>query len=179
MTIPDLGSSLPDVAIRSALIYGLLIFGLRMGGKRNIGQLTIPDLAVLLLISNAVQNAMVGSNQTVAGGVVGGAAILASSRLIQVLARRFPLVRRLLRGDPKVLIAKGELNRKVLEREEITAAELAAALRSRGITDRRKVRLAVLEVDGSISLIEWDQQARETESRPKRAGRVKPPEEGP
>jgi uncharacterized membrane protein YcaP (DUF421 family) len=86
-----------------------------------------------------------------------------------------------MRGDPQILIAKGRLNNKVLEREEITAAELAAALRSRGITDRRKVRLAVLEVDGSISLIEWDQQQspQNEHGRPKRAGRVKPPEEGP
>jgi uncharacterized membrane protein YcaP (DUF421 family) len=176
--IPDIGSGLPEVALRSALIYLLLIFGLRLGGKRDVGQLSIPDLAVLLVISNAVQNAMVGSNDTLAGGIVAGGAILAVSRVLHDFARRSPFIRRALRGDPKILIAKGRLNEKVLENEEITAAELAAALRSRGISDRRKVRLAVLEVDGSISLIEWDEKAREETRRRKRAGRVKPPEEG-
>ena len=178
MQIPDLGSSLPEVALRSGLIYLLLIFGLRLGGKRDVGQLSIPDLAVLLLVSNAVQNAMVGSNDSLAGGAIAGGAILASSRVLHDLARRFPWIRRALRGDPKILIRKGELNRPALESEEITASEVAAALRSRGISDHRKVRLAVLEVDGSISIIEWDQKPEARSDRRKRAARVKAPEEG-
>jgi uncharacterized membrane protein YcaP (DUF421 family) len=176
VSIPDFGSSLPEVAVRAALIYLLLIFGLRLGGKRDVGQLSIPDLAVLLVISNAVQNAMVGENTTFAGGIAAAASILVSSRIIHILARRYPLVRRALRGDPRILMSRGQLNRAALAREQITASELAAAFRARGILDRRKIRLAVLEVDGSISIIENDEQLLSAE-KGKRAGRVRPPED--
>ena len=70
MEIPDLGSSLVDVAIRTAIIYVVLIAGLRIAGKREVGQLSIFDLIVLLVIADAVQNAMVGENTTLAGGIV-------------------------------------------------------------------------------------------------------------
>ena len=70
MEIPDLGSSLLDVAIRTGVIYVVLITGLRIAGKREVGQLSIFDLIVLLVIADAVQNAMVGENATLAGGIV-------------------------------------------------------------------------------------------------------------
>ena len=171
MTLPDFGSDLPEVAIRSALIYLALILGLRLGGKRDVGQLSIPDLAVLLIVSNAVQNAMVGSNQTFAGGIVAGAAILLASRLVHVLARRFGRVRHALRGEPQILFAHGSMNAALMAEEQITASDLAAAFRSHGIFDHRKVRLAVLEVDGSISVIEHDQEAQGSQ-RGRRAGRL-------
>ncbi|MFI5199520.1 MAG: DUF421 domain-containing protein [Candidatus Limnocylindrales bacterium] len=171
MTLPDFGSDLPAVAIRSALIYLALIAGLRLGGKRDVGQLSIPDLAVLLILSNAVQNAMVGSNQTFAGGIVAGAAILLASRLVHVLTRRFGRVRHALRGEPRILFAHGSTNEAVMADEQITASDLAAAFRSHGILDHRRVRLAVLEVDGSISVIEHDQEGQGSR-RGRRAGRL-------
>jgi uncharacterized membrane protein YcaP (DUF421 family) len=169
--LPDLGSSLPEIAIRSALIYVLLIVGLRVAGKRDVGQLSIPDLVVLLVISNAVQNAMVGQDQSFLGGVVAAGTILAVSRLSQISAARSPRVRAVLRGHPRVLYAQGRMKTDVMAEEEITADELAAAFRAHGILHRDKVRLAVLEIDGSISVIQRDEQPS-TERRGRRAGRL-------
>jgi uncharacterized membrane protein YcaP (DUF421 family) len=171
MTIPDFGSDLVAVALRSVLIYGFLIVGLRIGGKRDVGQLSVPDLAVLLVISNAVQNAMVGQNQSFAGGIVAGSAILAASKATQLLARRSTRLRDTLRGRRRVLYARGTPNTRVMAEERITMEELSAAFRAHGVFHHRLVRLAVLEVDGTISVIEHDEQP--TGSRKgRRAGRL-------
>jgi uncharacterized membrane protein YcaP (DUF421 family) len=159
MSVPDFGSGLVDVAVRSALIYALLIIGLRLAGRRDVGQLSIPDLVVLLVISNVVQNAMVGQNQTFAGGIAAAGAILVVSRLSQLVAGRSSRARRVLRGEPRILYAKGRMLVETMAAEEITADELAAAFRAHGILSRDRVRLAVLEVDGSISVIEEDENA--------------------
>src|SRR5438874_6674960 len=105
--LPDLGASVPEIAIRSAIIYLLVVFGLRLGGRREVGQLSVPDLVVLLIISNGVQNAMVGGNQTVLGGIASGATIIGLNHLIQRLARRKPQLRRVMRGQPRLLYANG------------------------------------------------------------------------
>jgi uncharacterized membrane protein YcaP (DUF421 family) len=175
MNIPDFGSGLVEVAIRSALIYVLLIVGLRIAGRRDVGQLSIPDLVVLLVISNGVQNAMVGQNQTFAGGLAAAGAILVVSRASQLVAGRSSRARRILRGEPRILYAKGRMMAEIMAAEEITADELAAAFRAHGILNRDRVRLAVLEIDGSISVIEDDQEA--TGSRKgRRAGKLPRPE---
>jgi uncharacterized membrane protein YcaP (DUF421 family) len=171
VTIPDFGSGLAEVAIRSALVYALLIVGLRLAGRRDVGQLSIPDLVVLLVISNGVQNAMVGENQTFAGGIAAGGAILVVSRLSQLIAGRSARARRVLRGEPRILYAKGRMVAETMTAEEITADELAAAFRSHGIVHRDRVRLAVLEIDGSISVIQHDEEATGTR-RGRRAGRL-------
>jgi uncharacterized membrane protein YcaP (DUF421 family) len=171
VTFPDFGSSLLDVAVRSALVYAFLIVGLRVGGKRDVGQLSVPDLAVLLVISNAVQSAMVGENQTFAGGIAAGAAILAASQLTQLIARRNRRLRDALRGRRRILYAHGQPIAKVMAEEKVTVDELAAAFRAHGITDRRRVRLAVLEVDGTVSVIEHEEKASGSQ-RGQRAGRL-------
>jgi uncharacterized membrane protein YcaP (DUF421 family) len=171
MTIPDFGSDLIDVAIRSALIYAFLIVGLRIGGKRDVGQLSVPDLAVLLVISNAVQNAMVGQNQTFLGGVIAGATILAACRATQLIGRRSTLLSHALRGRRRILYANGRPVAETMREEKITVDELAAAFRAHGISDHRKVRLAVLEIDGSVSVIEHDQHATSAR-KGRRAGRL-------
>lgn len=177
MSLPDFGSSLVEVAIRSVLIYVLLIVGLRLAGRRDVGQLSIPDLVVLLVISNGVQNAMVGQNQTFAGGIAAAGAILLVSRISQLVAGRSSRVRRALRGEPRILYAKGQMITETMADEEITADELAAAFRSHGVMHRDRVRLAVLEIDGSISVIEADEEV--TGSRQgRRAGKLPRPDAG-
>jgi uncharacterized membrane protein YcaP (DUF421 family) len=174
VNVPDFGSGLVDVAVRSALIYILLIVGLRLAGRRDVGQLSIPDLVVLLVISNGVQNAMVGQNQTFAGGIAAAGAILTVSRVSQLIAGRSTRARRILRGEPRILYAKGRMIAKAMAAEEITADELAAAFRSHGIVHRDRVRLAILEIDGSISVIQNDDTT--TGSRKgRRAGRLPRP----
>jgi len=88
MDIPDLGSDLVSVAIRSAIVYVFLVLALRVGGKREVGQMSTPDLVVLLVVANGVQNAMVGQNTTLIGGVVACITILALAKGQQVLTFR-------------------------------------------------------------------------------------------
>ena len=153
MEIPDLGSSLLDVAIRTGVIYVVLITGLRIAGKREVGQLSIFDLIVLLVIADAVQNAMVGENATLAGGIVAAVTLLTLDKLLNVVTERVPRVRKLLEGESQVLIRDGVVLEDALRKEGIDDDDLAAGLRRQGVLDPWEVRLAVLETDGSISVV--------------------------
>jgi uncharacterized membrane protein YcaP (DUF421 family) len=153
MDIPDFGSSLVDVAIRTAVIYVVLITGLRLAGKREVGQLSIFDLIVLLVIADAVQNAMVGENATLAGGIVAAITLLTLDKLLNVVTGRVPRVRKLLEGEPQELIRDGVVLEDALRKEGIDDDDLAAGLRRQGVLDPSEVRLAVLETDGSISVV--------------------------
>ncbi len=153
MEIPDFGSSLLDVAIRTAIIYVVLIGGLRLAGKREIGQLSIFDLIVLLVIADAVQNSMVGENTTLAGGIVAVVTLLTMDKLLDLLTTRVPRIGKVLEGEPQELIRDGVVQAEALEKEGIDDEDLAAALRAHGVIEASEVRLAVLETDGTISVV--------------------------
>jgi uncharacterized membrane protein YcaP (DUF421 family) len=151
--IPDFGSSLIDVAARTAIIYVVLVAGLRLAGKREVGQLSIFDLIVLLVVADAVQNSMVGENTTLLGGIVAAATLLSLDKILDVVTDRVPRIRKLLQGEPQELIRDGEILDEALRKEGIDRDELGAALRSHGVLDAADVRLAVLETNGSISVV--------------------------
>jgi uncharacterized membrane protein YcaP (DUF421 family) len=151
--IPDLGSSLVDVAIRTAIIYVVLIGGLRIAGKREVGQLSIFDLIVLLVIADAVQNSMVGENTSLAGGIVAAVTLLSLDKLLGIVSQRYPRVRLLLEGEPRELIRDGVVDEAALRKEGIDDDDLARALRVHGLLDPSDVALAVLETDGTISVV--------------------------
>ena len=171
--IPDLGSGLVSVAIRSAIIYIFLVIALRLGGKREVGQLTTPDLVVLLIVANAVQNAMVGQNDTILGGIVATVVVLGLARVVQYLSSRSERVEHALVGQARILVTDGVIDDKALAEEEIPPDELTTALREHGIERLDQVHLAVLEVDGSISVISVDPaQATGGGPGPRTAGRL-------
>jgi uncharacterized membrane protein YcaP (DUF421 family) len=171
--IPDLGSGLISVAIRSAIIYIFLVVALRLGGKREVGQLTTPDLVVLLIVANAVQNAMVGQNDTILGGIVATVVVLVLARVVQYLSSRSERVEHALVGQARILVTDGVIDDRALAEEEIPPDELATALREHGIERLDQVHLAVLEVDGSISVISVDPaQATSGGPGPRTAGRL-------
>jgi uncharacterized membrane protein YcaP (DUF421 family) len=182
MDIPDLGSDLVGVAIRSAIVYVFLVLALRVGGKREVGQMSTPDLVVLLVVANGVQNAMVGTNTTLLGGVVACVTILALAKGLQVLVVRSPVVAKAIIGEPRILINNGEVIKSALKAEDITHHELMAALREHGLESVEDVRLAVLEVDGSISVLPKDRDdelsggpgQRIAGRLPRRSHRVRP-----
>jgi uncharacterized membrane protein YcaP (DUF421 family) len=151
--IPDLGSGLVDVAIRTAIIYFVLIVGLRIAGKREVGQLSIFDLIVLLVIADAVQNSMVGENTTLLGGIIAAGTLITLDKTLDMVSGRSPRIRRLLEGEPQELIRDGVVDEGALRREGIDRDHLDAVLRSHGIIDPSEVKLAVLETNGSISVI--------------------------
>ena len=153
MPIPDLGSSLLDVAIRTAIVYVFIVIALKIGGQRDVGQMSRLDLIVLLVIADAVQNAMVGENTTLVGGLVAATVLVGLDRGLRLLEHRSKRVERIIEGEPRMLIRNGVVLGKALREEDISTDELMAALRRHGVVRPDQVELAVLETDGSISVV--------------------------
>jgi uncharacterized membrane protein YcaP (DUF421 family) len=147
---------LGTVFLRTVVIYLVVLTGVRLSGKREVGQMTPFDLTLLLLISNAVQNAMTGPDTSLAGGVVAAATLLVMNYLIAEFAgvnRRF---RKFVEGQPSLLIHDGELILSHMAKEHVSMDQLHRAMRQHGISSYHDIALAVLEVDGSISCLKYD-----------------------
>jgi uncharacterized membrane protein YcaP (DUF421 family) len=142
-----------NIALRTAAIYLVALIGLRLAGKREMGQMTVFDLVVLLLIANAVQNAMVGPDTSLTGGVLAAAVLLILNAVVARLRLRWPRLRRLVEGSPTLLVLHGEVLADHLRREGLDRETLGAALREHGVAEVRDVEMAVLEIDGSISVV--------------------------
>ncbi len=157
-------STLLEIVLRAAIIYFVVLIGIRLTGKRQVGQMTPFDLVVLLLIANAVQNAMTGSDTSVTGGLVAAATLLGVNAVVTRLAWGHKGVRELVEGTPTLLIHAGKVIPAHLAKERVTREELEQALREHGIASVAEVSSAVLEVDGSISVLRLDEAP--TASRP-------------
>ena len=143
--------------MRTAAIYAVVLLGVRVSGKREVGQMTPFDLTLLLLISNAVQNAMTGTDTSLVGGIVAAATLLLLNYLVAELSggnRRF---RRFVEGQPSLLIHDGQIVGAHMSKEHVSMDELQRSLREHGISSYHEVALAVLEVDGSISCLKYDE----------------------
>lgn len=144
------------IALRTAVIYGVVLLGVRLSGKREVGQMTPFDLTLLLLLSNAVQNAMTGPDTSVVGGIIAASTLLVLNYVIAEVSggnRRF---RKFVQGQPSLLVHDGEIIAAHMAREHVTMDSLQQALREHGIATYHDVALAVLEVDGSISCLKYD-----------------------
>lgn len=142
-----------QIVVRSVIVYVALIIGLRLMGKREIGQMTVFDLVVLLVLSNAVQNAMVGQDTSVTGGLIAAGCLLLMNRLVAQLRLHSPSLRYAVEGSPTVLISHGRYLDDALRREGLDHEEVDMALREHGVVGVENVRLAVLELDGTISVV--------------------------
>jgi uncharacterized membrane protein YcaP (DUF421 family) len=146
-----------EIVLRTAVIYVVVLLGMRLSGKREVGQMTPFDLTLLLLISNAVQNAMTGSDTSLVGGIVAAATLLIVNYFVAEVSggnRRF---RKLVQGQPSLLIHDGQVISAHMAKEHVSMDELERALREHGISSYHDVALAVLEVDGSISCLKYDE----------------------
>jgi uncharacterized membrane protein YcaP (DUF421 family) len=152
-----LQNPLLDIVVRTAVIYLTLLVLIRVTGKRQVGQLTPFDLLLLLLLANAVQNAMVGPDTSVQGGLMAAATLFTVNLVVSWVARRNVGAARLLEGTPTLLIRHGKLLQDNLHREGITEEDLLRALREHGVEDVKIVRSAILEVDGTISVMREDE----------------------
>jgi uncharacterized membrane protein YcaP (DUF421 family) len=151
------GQVLIGIAARTAVVYGVVLLGMRLSGKREVGQMTPFDLTLLLLISNAVQNAMTGPDNSLLGGIVAAATLLLLNYLVAEVSggnRRF---RKFVQGQPSLLVHDGQVIESHLAKEHVSMDELQQALREHGIASYHDVALAVLEVDGSISCLKYDE----------------------
>jgi uncharacterized membrane protein YcaP (DUF421 family) len=148
---PDI--SIAEKLLRTAIVYGFLLVGLRLAGKRELSQLNPFDLVVLLLLSNTVQNAIIGNDNSLIGGIIGGGALLIINALVVRTLYHYGKLDRI-EGRPDTLIKNGRLLRHHLERELITVAELEAAARRQGIESLAHVNECRLETGGALTFIQ-------------------------
>jgi uncharacterized membrane protein YcaP (DUF421 family) len=141
------------IVIRTLAVYLVVLAGLRLSGKREIGQMTVFDLVVLLLIANAVQNAMVGPDTSLVGGILAAGVLLLINAVVARLRLRSPRLRSLVEGTPTLLVLHGEVIPEHMRKEGIDEETLLAALREHGVAEISGVEMAVLEIDGSISVV--------------------------
>ena len=149
--------TLLEIAARTGVVYFLVLIGIRISGKREVGQMTPFDLTLLLLLSNSVQNAMTGPDTSLAGGAVAAATLLVLNYLVAELAGTNRRFRKLIQGQPSLLIHDGEVIAAHMAREHITMDALESAVREHGVATYKDVALAVLEVDGSISVLKYEE----------------------
>jgi len=127
-------STILDIVLRSAVVFIVVLAGLRLLGKRHVAQLSIVDLVLILLISNAVQNAMAGPDVTLLGGVVAAVTLLALSYVFTLILYRSRRAERFFQGAPTLLIHNGEVTRQHLYQEKITEEELGRVIVSTALT---------------------------------------------
>jgi uncharacterized membrane protein YcaP (DUF421 family) len=145
-----------QIALRTAVIYLVVLVGVRLSGKREVGQMTPFDLTLLLLLSNSVQNAMTGPDTSLIGGVVAASTLLLMNYVVGTLSGKSRGFRRVVEGEPSLLIHDGQPIESHMAREHVSMDELERAVREHGIAKCSDVALAVLEVDGSISCLKYD-----------------------
>ena len=146
-----------EIVLRTIVIYLVVLIGVRLSGKREVGQMTPFDLTLLLLISNSVQNAMTGPDTSLVGGVAAVITLLLLNYLIAELSGTNRRFRKVIEGQPTLLVHDGQLISAHMAKEHVSMDELERSLREHGISSYHDVALAVLEVDGSISCLKYDE----------------------
>jgi len=146
-----------QIVLRTGAIYLLVLIGVRLSGKREVGQMTPFDLTLLLLLSNSVQNAMTGPDTSLIGGVIAASTLLLLNYAVGIFSGSNRRFRRAVQGEPSLLIHDGKTNPMHMAKEHVSLDELQRALREHGIASVHDVALAVLEVDGSISCMKYDE----------------------
>ncbi len=155
--LPGAAHVLLQIVLRTGVIYLVVLIGVRLSGKREVGQMTPFDLTLLLLLSNSVQNAMTGPDTSLAGGIVAASTLLVLNYLVGSVSGTNRRFRRFVQGQPSLLVHDGQVIEAHMAREHVSMDELQRALREHGIAQCKDVALAVLEVDGSISCLKYDE----------------------
>lgn len=148
-----LGLPIAEKVLRPVFVYAFLIVGLRLAGKRELAQLNPFDLVVLLTLSNTVQNAIIGHDETVTGGILGASTLLFVNYMLVRFVSRHENVQRIIEGAPDVLIENGELKTDRLRKEAISVAELEAAAHKQGFASLEEIDKAVLDPSGSMAFL--------------------------
>ena len=148
-----LGVPVLEKMLRPVIVYAFLVIGLRLAGKRELAQLNPFDLVVLLTLSNTVQNAIIGNDNSVTGGIIGAATLLMINYFVVRLLYGHQKIEKIVEGDEDVLIENGQIKTDRLHEELITLPELEMAAHKQGFASLKDVERAVLEPSGSVSFI--------------------------
>ncbi len=158
---PDLAGA-AVIAGKTAVVYVFLIIGLRLLGKRELGQMMVYDLILIVVIANAVQNAMVGPDNSLLGGLLAALTLLLLNRAFTALVVHHSIVRHWIIGDPVLILRDGHLLNSALAKEGIQREQVLAAMREHGVDKLENVQMAVLEVDGTISIVPKESEIHRT-----------------
>lgn len=149
-----------EKVIRPLVVYAILLIIFRVANRREMAQATLFDFLIILLISNVVQNAMIGDDNSILGASAGAVTLMLLSTLLNRITARSRKARRMLEGQPVLLIDHGEVDEAMMRSKDISRNDLLTAIRKQGIVRMAEVGFAVLEVDGSISVIRTDDDKR-------------------
>lgn len=153
-----------SIVFSSLVVYLFIVVAIRLAGKTEIAQLSVADLVFVMLLSNAVQNAMVGPDTSLTGGLAAAATLFLVNAAFKEGLYRLPWFGRVMQGESMMLIYQGKVNARNMRRARLTQSELMEALREHGVAEISDVNLAVLEVDGNISVLSGDFQKRTTKT---------------
>jgi len=154
-----------EVILRSVAVYIFVVLAIRLFGKKELAQLSVIDLVFILLISNSVQNAMVGPDTSLAGGMIAAGSLFVVNFILKFFLFRSKKLSSLLEGDPVMLVHNGEVIQSHLDHVKISMEELEATIREHGVESIKKVDLAVLEADGNISVLSHNYEKRSIRKR--------------
>jgi uncharacterized membrane protein YcaP (DUF421 family) len=142
-----------EIVVRTTIIYLLFLVSLRISGKRQLGQFTLFDIALVLLAANALQPAMTGPDQSITGGAIIVVTIFSLNRIVAEARLRIPMIQRLLEFEPTIIGRNGKWLKDQIEEQGLDLDDVQAALREHGLIRVEQMKLAVLEEDGSISIV--------------------------
>jgi uncharacterized membrane protein YcaP (DUF421 family) len=149
----DLSIPLWEIILRTLVVYITVLALLRLGGKRELGTMSPADLVVILIIANAVQNAMNGGDVSLIGGLVSAATLVVGNLALGRFGRSIPILGRLVYEEPTLLLQDGKPIMENLKHEHVDIGDVEMAAREHGVSDLNEVAAAILEIDGSISII--------------------------
>ena len=150
------------IILRSSAVYFFMVIALRLFGKKELSQLNTADVILILLISNSVQNAMVGNNTSLWGGLAAASVLFITNFILKKLMFEYPKFSDFMQEKPQILIHNGNLDFKILSKLNISSNELKEAMREHGIEYFKDVKLAMLEIDGNISIISGNRNLKQT-----------------
>ena len=156
-----------DIILRSVAVYFFMVIDLRIFGKKELSQLNTADIILILLISNSVQNAMVGNNTTLLGGITAAFALFLINIVFKKTMLNSTFIKNLVQDKPEILIHNGKIDFKAIAKLGITAEELEEAMREHGVEHYKDVKLAMFEIDGNISIISGNDILRQTHHKRK------------
>ncbi len=151
-----------DIVIRSVCVYFFMVFAFRIFGKKELSQLNAFDFILILLISNAVQNAMVGSDVSLEGGVIAALSLFVINFIFKKVVNKSNFLNKLVQSKPEILIHDGKIEFKTIAKLGITSDELDEVIREHGVENYKQVKLAMLEINGSISIISGNKNLTQT-----------------
>jgi len=156
-----------DIILRSVSVYIFMIFAIRLFGKKELSQLNTADIILILLLSNSVQNAMVGSNSSLLGGITAAVALFIINFIFKKIMLNSKFIKSLVQDKPEILIHEGKIEFKTLSKLDITDDELKEAMREHGVEFYKDVKLAMFEIDGNISIISGNKNLKQTHHKRK------------